>query len=500
MGMAASQVRFLQLTSRKHDIGLELQFLANQKMELTRDMQKVTSDYQTALRAKTMKWSNNSGISYADINYSTLMRPNSCNMKSPIMITDSSGKIVLDKEYKKYAEMLKEAGGEWSGDIKNKILSELTGIPIDVIENANSTTAAAGDAADNYNNLLEDLDKWKAKETRTAGTKYVTLDNLAKNLGSVNGKDLAALYNKGERSDYHISSEADIKALAQGIKNNMSKYFVDDDTYLNLKDRTAFEEGCQAFVDYYTSLIKDTSSNADKLREADGLKGSEGDWTIDISKAFAHIMGGYLINGSYDYADSTNEKTYPLRDTSSSAWKNWYEGLTSRQDALQAAKSDYYSAVNTANQVMTADQEASLNFYDLLFQSIADNGWVYDSQIEDQEYISQMFQNNAFYITTITKNSCYDETQPDSIRNRKFDYDTNLASNFENIFMVNDTDTREEALADYEYKKGVINSKETRIDTRMKNLETEESAITKMLESINKVKSDNIERTFGIWG
>ena len=35
---------------------------------------------------------------------------------------------------------------------------------------------------------------------------------------------------------------------------------------------------------------------------------------------------------------------------------------------------------------------------------------------------------------------------------------------------------------------------------RMKNLETEQSSINKMLESIDKVKNENIENTFGIWG
>ena len=502
MGMAASQVRFLQLTNRKHDIGRELQHLSLQKTSLTRDMQAITKEYQTALCSKSMKWSNNSGISYTDLSYSTLMHPNEYNSKSPIMISDSTGKIVLNKKYQKYAEMLDQAGGKWEGDIKNQILSELTGIPVDVIENADLTNDAAYTAADNYSKSRNEFDEWKskAKEQKKGGTEYLTLDKLAKNLGIVNGYDLSKLYTKGEKSDYVIRSASDIKSLAEGIKKNMSKYFVDDETYLGVTDKTAFEEGCKAFVDYYSALINDTSENADDLRKADGLIGSVGDWTIDISAAFAHIMGGYLINGSYSYTNSTNEKTYPLRDTTSTAWKNWYEELKSKQDAMDAAKTTYNSAIDTANQVMTADQESALEYYNLLFQSIADNGWTYDSQVEESEYLTQMFQNNTYYLTTISVNSCYNPDEEESLRNRKYDYDTSLASNYDKIFTVNDSDAREQALVDYEFKKGQINIKETRIDTRMKNLETEQSAITKMLESINQVKSDNIERTFGIWG
>ena len=52
MGMAASQVRLLQLTDRKNTIGRELEHLSLQKTSLSRDMQRVTKNYQNALSAK----------------------------------------------------------------------------------------------------------------------------------------------------------------------------------------------------------------------------------------------------------------------------------------------------------------------------------------------------------------------------------------------------------------------------------------------------------------
>lgn len=500
MGMAASQVRFLQLTDRKHDIGRELQHLSLEKMSLTRDMQAVTKEYQSALCSKTMKWSNNSGVSYTDLSYSTLMKPNSYNMKSPILITDSSGRVVLNKQYQKYAEMLDAAGGKWEGDIRNQILSQLTGIPQETIENMALTSSAVAEATNAYNDSLESYDSWKAKETRKAGTEYLTIDKLAKKLGTVNGTDLSELYIKGENGGYHISSVNDLKVLAEGIKNNMSKYFFDDDQYLNIKDKTAFEAGCQAFVDYYTALINDTSETSDSLRESSGLKGDRGDWSLDIKQAFASIMGGYLIYGSYDYSDVSDEKTYPVRYMDTAAWDSWYTELKSKSSQIDSSKAGYDASVDTANQVTTADKESLIRYYDLLFQAIADNGWTSDTQIEDSEYLNQVFQNNKYCVTTITENQCFNEGLPEGSNNTKFFYDTNIASNFDNIFMVNDSDIRNEALVKYEYDKSVINAKESRIDTRMKNLETEQSAITKMLESIDQVKNDNIERTFGIWG
>ena len=87
MGMAASQVRLLQLTSRKNTIGYQLQNLSLQKTALSRDMQRVTRNYQEALNTKTLKWSNNAGVSYVDLSYANLMRLGSANKNNPYLIT-----------------------------------------------------------------------------------------------------------------------------------------------------------------------------------------------------------------------------------------------------------------------------------------------------------------------------------------------------------------------------------------------------------------------------
>ena len=131
MGMSASQVRLLQLTSRKNDIGCELSQLSNQKMALTRDMQKVSKEYNEALNTKVLKWTNNGGVDYVDLSYNGMMKPSNMNKYKPYLLTDTSGLVVVDDEYKKYAEMISKDGtpGSWGGNTRLKILEELTGIP-----------------------------------------------------------------------------------------------------------------------------------------------------------------------------------------------------------------------------------------------------------------------------------------------------------------------------------------------------------------------------------
>ena len=91
------------------------------------------------------------------------------------------------------------------------------------------------------------------------------------------------------------------------------------------------------------------------------------------------------------------------------------------------------------------------------------------------------------------------EAVTDSEGNESYEYSESIASNFDNIYTVNDTDAQNEAQVEYEYEKSIINEKETRIDTRMQDLETEQSAINEMIKGIESVRDDNTDRTFSIF-
>ena len=183
MGMAASQVRLLQLTARKNSIGWQLENLSMQKMALSRDMQKVTLNYQNALSSKTLKWSNNSGATYVDLSYANLMRPGSANQNKPYLITNSAGKVVIDNQYKKYAEMISPdgaAGGDYESN-RTAILESLTGISADKIENGVNTSNTATAAEEKINTLQEEADILESK-----CTEKVYYDDFFKNcLGNI---------------------------------------------------------------------------------------------------------------------------------------------------------------------------------------------------------------------------------------------------------------------------------------------------------------------------
>lgn len=295
MGMAASQGRLLQLTNRKNTISTELSRLSNEKISLTREMQKVSREYQDALNTTVLKWSSNSGVTYVDMTYSNLMTPSSMNQMEPYVITDINDRVVIASNYEEYAKMISpdgSAGGDWEKN-RSAILSKLLGIDASAIE----------------------------------------------------------------------------------------KY----------------------------------TSSADES---------------------AQVVGG-------------------------------------------------------------ADNARQIAFYDAIFTAIADKGWTQNNNVTDTTYLNAMFQNGYYTLTTMEKSLYTDGQNADKTTKFKYEYKTSIAENDTHVYKVKDDNTQE-AIAQYEYKKSVINEKETRVDTRSKNLQTEQSAIQKMIEGLEQVKDDNIDRNFSI--
>ncbi len=87
MGLAASQARFLLLSSRQSDVELRMQSITNQKLALQRQSGDIATKYQRAMNASSLFWNDKS------INYNTITNPTN---SAQYMITNSYGAVVLD--------------------------------------------------------------------------------------------------------------------------------------------------------------------------------------------------------------------------------------------------------------------------------------------------------------------------------------------------------------------------------------------------------------------
>lgn len=68
--------------------------IAQQKLSVTRDLQKASQDYQTSLTATKLVWEDMDGNTY-DLTYDMMMTPTAINQYDPYLLTDTKGKVVL---------------------------------------------------------------------------------------------------------------------------------------------------------------------------------------------------------------------------------------------------------------------------------------------------------------------------------------------------------------------------------------------------------------------
>ena len=516
MGLSSSSVRFLGMTRRKNEIGLELMRLANDKVSLSRDAEKVSLKYQNALSQKTLKWSNNQGVSYTEINYSNIMRPSAMNQNKPYLLTDNNGKVVLDNKYKniveKYISPDGKAGGKWDESTRLTVLSEVCGFKATDLEN--------------YENCQQEI--WKLEfELEKAKHSEPILEIKTTNhnsfLGMLSNNNSYGI-KWGDKLDtaYALGGRTSAMYTLNGIVNAFKKA-VERFTPEELVEK--LEDACEAFLISYSAQVQGNDGTwGDSLNaEHNAIGGSEKDgYTLNLEIMVETILGPLI-----DHQADNGVPMYKYIDKEDDVYKDWVKAHKEWETLYNQNKADLTEAIDKKNMIFTADQETLIEFYDNIFSTIADKGWVYNNQVKDPEYLNQMLQNNIYTITETNRApieeievidcgkhcdnkeiTIYKKTKTFTVEKGKTEervvyensYFTDIASNFSQIFFMNDNDLRQQAQVEYEHEKRIIEQKESRIDTRMQNLQTEQAAINQMLQSIDKVKNENIERTMNIFG
>ncbi len=119
--------------------------------------------------------------------------------------------------------------------------------------------------------------------------------------------------------------------------------------------------------------------------------------------------------------------------------------------------------------------------YDALFNQIVSRGWTENNNVNDKEYLKEMYQNGLMFLTTCGDDSYY------------YQGDYSIHSY---VKEVTDEEAIARAEAKYNTEKQKLNNKEQIIDLKMRNLDTEISALTTEYDTIKSVISKNIERGF----
>ena len=222
---------------------------------------------------------------------------------------------------------------------------------------------------------------------------------------------------------------------------------------------------------------------------------------------------------AFDNKYSTNEelqKAYTnlteICNSSSSTTQEQKEALENFRDVLyEVCSSEIYDYMrlnknnveNTNPELATAEFNSEypeefpyneFNYYVHLFEEIKAAGGCqeidprYESGEDGNEWLNNMVEAGRVIIGVYNEES--NEWSATSVA---------TSSNPNYLQEVQDDTDLKKAEAKYENELSKINAKDTKFDQDLSNLETERSSITTQMESIQKVRDDNIERTFGIF-
>lgn len=222
MGLAGEQARLLTITARKSDCEFQSMNLSHQKIALSRDMERVSTEYQNALDTTKLVYDyygSGGTTTQMDLTYGLLMTPSIYNDYYPKLITDAKNRVVLDSSY---AAAARAAGipaeglsGTPSSDVRNKFIEALAG------ENIITPNKAATIQSITYGNTVG----IGSVSNETAATTQITYDELIE-LISLNCEDSASwgltMGTTADKEPYRESSERFCIAPDGNGKKNQS--------------------------------------------------------------------------------------------------------------------------------------------------------------------------------------------------------------------------------------------------------------------------------------
>lgn len=554
MGLSASQARLLTITARKSDCEYESMRLSHQKIALSRDMEKISAEYDNAMNQTKLVYDYyGTGSEQNPLAYNLLMTPSQLNNFTPMIVNDSSGRVVLDDRLAKAA---KDAGipqegldGLPSSDVRNAFIDSLasTGYISQVqAENIKKTTynqvAGVGDAnlinVNTTTGTLSDL-------IDMVSSNYFDFSDLANGLPKGDGGFGLKIYDNG--TDIGSGGKISLGDLLNG----------------NYSIRGIFDHYNGDVNGVYSWAVVDcvaTSSFWEEMFSQFEAILDTGDEYTQAALAYARRMTTDIVECLSDVYDPNGEDTSNyayLYDTNGSKMFGGNNSASKIQKQVNNATDSHIGIVYVHNSArenetkyndgfgmnLTNMVKAYLTYFaqymeglDTSSYSVSDNENYKTSQggdgrtVAKSNLIDEMFTftmvtdvdtsgNNlliaAFWDTLFNQICSKGWVENDNVNDQEylqeslkngnmyistlsddgFYYLGNYATN-SYIKEVTDEEGIAQAEARYKREKAKITTKENTLDMKMKNLDTEISSLSTEYDTIKSVIQKNIEKSF----
>ena len=537
MGLAAGQARLLSITSRKADCEFQSMRLSHQKIALSRQLTDLSNEYQNSLdQTKLIYDYYGTGESTMPLTYDILMTPTTLNNYSPIILTDTSGRTVLNS---KYASAARSAGipqeglgtlpsetmrnafinGLYSaGIINEKSRDSALMVPYNqgAGNGSGSTETSLITMSGNYVWLLDYI-KTNCTSQYTLSQFFPAVSGLESPVGIVN-TDTASINTSftlydllSGKNNYGIqwaSSDgakvptSEVVALLSDISKDGG--FIDAlaDEFASI---LAYDDITQDAIEYATRELKDlfpanennattlggekdTDESSKKVRDNYsnylGVVFTTRDKSVGGKKknCFAGVnlnnIAQAFITYFADYMNGVSKLTASGNQVFHVAGSNVLVDNAKNHWAKNNALFQY--TVPTGKSITTEDAYQA-QFWDTLFNQICQNGWTEDSNVDDSEYLQEVLQSGKLFLSRVKDDGYY--------------YQVNYSTD-SYIKEVADETLIAQAEAKYNTEKSRLNSKEETLDLKMKNIETEISSLTTEYDTVKNTISKNIEKSF----
>lgn len=284
--------------------------------------------------------------------------------------------------------------------------------------------------------------------------------------------------------------EIDQEAVTAKLKNNASNYI----GYYGYRVNLQFGS---YYADRQTNDLENGITNAGGGLAIDvsnilktymtyiyqGLSSANGRYNIDNNHVIVGEMLNYAGTGSILHTvistGGTNDGYAGAGDDFNTQKGNGTSRSVTRSNFV-SSKCEFDMVIPNTTGLNT---EGSLysGHYDALFNQIVSRGWTENNNVNDKDYLKEMYQNGLMFLTTCGDDGHY------------YQGDYSIHSF---VKEVTDEEAIARAEAKYNTEKQRLTNKEQIIDLKMRNLDTEISALTTEYDTVKSVISKNIERGF----
>ena len=559
MGLAASQARLLTITSRRSDCEYQSMDLSHQKIALSRDMNIVSAEYQDALNKTKLVYDYyGTGDKTTQLSYDLLMSPSKLNNYLPSPVTDPSGRIVLDANLAAAARAAgipqEGLGCTPSSDLRDRFIDSLAesgaitrSVANSVLSVPYNPKAGIGEAdipmtktrtitfADFIHEFLENETYNFHDLTRDAGGSHLKFRDKDLDTGSVTEYDAESmnntlepvvtfaqlLENKLYGNSYSLYGTTwDTKDIDEyggrnciidkvGTSNFWDVLFNTLESRLSKDDTMAQSALAYAKQQTLAKVISlAATTEADITNRAYSVNAKASGWFRSDYRSQGEIENQarntsdnyvgyvYIINSSLTsktkYNDGYNCNMSNMTKAFYTYFAMYMEGLATTDYCVTNEKTtsnfvtDDFNAADFSFEIeedvdTTGDSALIATFYDCLFNQIALKGWIENENVHDNEYFATMLRNGSMYLEAMDDDDYY--------------YQKNYAT-FTYIKEVTDEEGIAVAEAKYMREKEKINSKENILDMKLKNLDTEITALNTEYDTVKSVITNNVKTGF----